>query len=61
MEQIFIETPTQDPNEESSMDIENPMLAIIVRILHFRKIMYSVLVIAEHTFSPLLIVTTICI
>ena len=59
MRRRFIETPAQYSNEEFDMNIENPMLIAIVRIIHFRKILYSILYFAEHTFSPLLILATL--
>jgi len=51
----FIETTDQDPSANSDLDIENPMLVAVIRIMYLQEILYSVLFIAEHTFSPLLI------
>ena len=61
MEKIFIETAGQDSNEDFDLDIENPMLFAVIRIAYFKETLYSVLSIAEHIFSPLLILTAIFI
>ena len=61
MEKRLIEVQTQHSNKELDMDLENPMLITIIRICHVKVILSSILFMAEYTFTPLLILITICI
>ncbi len=61
MAKRFIEAQTQCLNNEFDLDIENPMLITIVRICYVMSIFRSILSIAEYTFTPLLIMITICV
>jgi len=61
MEHRFIKAQTQHSNSQADPDIENPMLVAIVRICHVKKILSSILFIAEYTFTPLLILMASCI
>jgi len=57
MRKQFTETLVQYPNKELDLDIENPVLVAVIRIAHLRRILYSIIFTAEHTFTTLLIVT----